>query len=72
MAAATRDEAVAKAISFFDLTVASKARYKYVFPVPPGPSMKKAPPSLLRSLFNIKSYAYFCSVFEVEIHDRSS
>ena len=51
MAVATPDEAVAKAISFFDLTVASKARYKYVFPVPPGPSMKKEAASLLRSFF---------------------
>ena len=72
MASSTPDEAVAKAISFFDLNVASKAQYKYVFPVPPGLSMKKAPTSLLRTLFNIKSYAYFCCLFKLEIHDKSS
>ncbi|KAG5532560.1 hypothetical protein RHGRI_027004 [Rhododendron griersonianum] len=39
--AATPEVAVASAILLADLMVASKARYRKVLPVPPGPSMKK-------------------------------
>ncbi|PKY50737.1 hypothetical protein RhiirA4_531162, partial [Rhizophagus irregularis] len=35
------EEAIANAISLWDLTVASKVLYKKVLPVPPGPSTKK-------------------------------
>ena len=38
---ATPEEVVASAIKFLDLIVASITRFKNVFPVPPGPSIKK-------------------------------
>ena len=52
--AGTPDDVVAKAIKFLDIIVASKARYKYVFPVPPGPSMKNAPAFSEKTLSNIE------------------
>ena len=39
--AATLEVAVAKAIIPFDMILASNARYKNVFHVPPGPCTKK-------------------------------
>src|ERR1043165_3387112 len=41
--AAIPDDATATAMSPDDLTVDSKTLYKKVFPVPPGPSIKKHP-----------------------------
>lgn len=38
--AATPDNIVASSINCFDHTVAINALYKYVFPVPPEPSIK--------------------------------
>nr|DAD22005.1 TPA_asm: hypothetical protein HUJ06_023468 [Nelumbo nucifera] len=40
--AATPEVVVIRTIQFLDLIVASNAQYTYVFPVPPGPSMKNA------------------------------
>lgn len=43
--ATTPEVAVTRAMFPIDLMVASRARYKNVFPVPPGPYMKKISPS---------------------------
>ena len=43
--AATPELAVANAMSPFDLTNARIVQYKNVFPVPPGLSIKNAPPT---------------------------
>lgn len=48
--AATPEVVVAKAMKPLDLTVANKAQYKNVLPLPLGPSMKKAPESLVSTL----------------------
>ncbi|PHT65217.1 hypothetical protein T459_29642 [Capsicum annuum] len=52
--AVTPELAVAKATNSFDLIFANKALYKNVFPVPPGPSMKKAPGLLEYTLSRIR------------------
>ncbi|XP_058187525.1 uncharacterized protein LOC131304326 isoform X3 [Rhododendron vialii] len=49
--AATPEVAVASAILLADLMVASKARYKKVLPVPPGPSMKKEVPAFFPTAY---------------------
>ncbi|KAF5464538.1 hypothetical protein F2P56_014609, partial [Juglans regia] len=63
--AATPDDAVARAIKFFDLTVARGALYKNVLPVPLGPSMKNAADSFRMTFYKIDSYACCCSTLRV-------
>ena len=70
--AATPELAVAKAMNPFVLTAANKARYKNVFPVPPGPSMKKAPDLLEYTLSRIMLYVLFCSTFNLLYRSISS
>lgn len=45
--ATTLDDVVAKAVKLLDLIVARIARYKYIFPLPLGPSMRNVVGSLL-------------------------
>uniref|UniRef100_A0A803Q7I4 Uncharacterized protein n=1 Tax=Cannabis sativa TaxID=3483 RepID=A0A803Q7I4_CANSA len=63
MEAVTPDEAVASATRFLDLTVANRALYKNVFPVPPGPSTKNAY-ALFDEICSITTiYTCRCSAF---------
>ena len=39
----TPEVAITRAINPFNLTVLKRVRYRYVFPIPPRPSMKNAP-----------------------------
>lgn len=70
--AATLKVAVERATQFIDLTVASRARYKNVFLVPPGPLIKKAPLSWLFILDIIVLNAHFCSKFSKLTDSRSA
>lgn len=58
--AATLDDAIARAIQLFELVDASRARYRYVFPIPPGQSTKNIPPSFANIFTKIKLNALSC------------
>jgi len=70
--AATPEVAAARAIYCVDRNVVSNAVYKYVFPIPPGLSMKNAPCLFEKIRLRIISYACFCSLFSLDTKRRSS
>nr|GEY22045.1 hypothetical protein [Tanacetum cinerariifolium] len=56
---ATPDEVVGSAIRPRERTLSSKALYKNVFPVPPGPSIKNTPGESASTCHMMVSYAFF-------------
>lgn len=59
MEAATPEIAVVKAMNPLDHAVDNKARYKWIFPVPQSPLIKKAPDLFKNIQLKITSNAIF-------------